>query len=80
MLTIAIATFFALALMGSLLTIAMMFHAYRDKIKAVIMAELGENVTVTSGISQRGPVPATRAYRTNARRHSFQSVPMRAAA
>lgn len=79
MLTIAITTFFALAFVGSVLTIAMMFHTYQDKIKAVIVAELGENV-------MQSPVTSTR-YRTHVskpyavkRRRSFQPAPLRAAA
>lgn len=84
MLTIAIATFFALAFAGALLTIGMMFHAYQDKIKTVIIAELGENVV-------QYPAPLPR-YRTRTstpqfatsypamRRRSFQPVPLRAAA
>ncbi len=79
MLTIAIATFFAIAFAGALLTIVMMFHAYQDKIKAVILAELGE-------VMLQSPVPSPR-YRTRTskpqpatRRRSFQPVPLRAAA
>lgn len=84
MLTIAIATFFALAFAGALLTIVMMFHAYQDKIKAVIATELGEAV-------MQSPVSAPR-YRSQTikpqlaapfpakRRRSFQPAPLRVAA
>jgi hypothetical protein len=79
MLMIAIATFFALTFMGALLTIGMMFHAYRDKIKAVIVAELGET-------SIQSPVPSPR-YHTRVskpypatRRRAVRPVPLRAAA
>lgn len=80
MLTIAIATFFALALTGAVLTIGMMFHAYQDKIKAVIVAELGENVVSAPVILHRSHNPVAKAYRTSARRHSFQPAPLRAVA
>ncbi len=80
MLTIAIATFFAFAFVGSVLTIAMMFHAYQDKIRAVILAELGEAGTVAPVVSQRSFSSVTKTYRPNPRRHSFQPAPLRAAA
>ncbi len=80
MLTIAITSFFALALVGALLTIGMMFHAYQGKIKAVIMAELGDKTASTAVVSQRNYNAVVKSYRTNARRHSFQQIPLRAAA
>lgn len=84
MLTIAIATFFALAFAGALLTIGMMFHAYQDKIKAVIVAELGENM-----MQRPAPLPRYRSQTSKpqlatsypaTRRRSFQPAPLRAAA
>ncbi|WP_337658370.1 hypothetical protein [Sphingorhabdus sp. Alg231-15] len=80
MLTIAIATFFALAFVGSVLTIAMMFHAYQHKIKAVILADLGEAGSVTPAVSQRSFSSVSKTYRPSPRRHSFQPAPLRAAA
>lgn len=44
MLTFAIATFFALALSGALLTIIAMFYAYRNKIETVIIAGLAHDI------------------------------------
>ncbi|MEP2102078.1 MAG: hypothetical protein ABJP02_11275 [Parasphingorhabdus sp.] len=80
MLTIAIASFFALALAGAILTIGMMFHAYQDKIKAVIMAELGDANMAAPAVSQRSSNVVIKPYRANVRRRSFQQVPLRAAA
>ncbi len=80
MLTIAITSFFALALVGALLTIGMMFHAYQDKIKAVIMTELSDKDTAAVVNSQRNHNAVIKSYRTNVRRHSFQQIPLRAAA
>lgn len=79
MLTVAIATFFALALTGSILTIAMMFHTYQDKIKAVIVAELGENAKQNPVTSTRYRAHVSKPYAAK-RRRSFQPAPLRAAA
>lgn len=79
MLSFAIATFFALALAGAVLTITSMFLAYQDKIKAVIVAELGQNLAQTPMASTPYRVRASKAYPA-IRRRSFQSAPIRAAA
>lgn len=80
MLTIAISSFFALALVGALFIIGMMFHAYQGKIKAVILAELGDTIVTKTLVSQRNHSLVAKPYRTKVRRHSFQPVPLRAAA
>lgn len=80
MLTLAIATFFAFALAGAVLTIGIMFHAYQDKIKAVIVAELGEKNITAPTIGQRSHSSVTKAYRTSPRRRSLQPARLRAAA
>ena len=87
MLTFAIATFFALALSGALLTIAAMFHAYRHKIKSVIVAGLiGDdtdgNSAIAPVISQRNHSQSLplKPHQIKGRRFSPQPVPLRAAA
>ncbi len=80
MLTFAIATFFALALIGAVLTIGMMFHTYQDKIMAVIVAELGEKNVSAQAVSQRNRGPANKACRTSPHRRTVRTVPLRAAA
>lgn len=80
MLTIAAATFFALAFAGALLTIGMMFHAYQGKIKAVILAELGSDPVQNPKTAPRYRSQTIKAHRPAMRRHSVASVPLRAAA
>ncbi|GAA0469117.1 hypothetical protein GCM10009096_07560 [Parasphingorhabdus litoris] len=80
MLTIAIASFFALAFAGALLTIAMMFHAYRDKIIAVIAAELGSDEGNAPAAAPRHSRRVVRTYPASARRRPVQPIPLRAAA
>ncbi|MEH6756287.1 MAG: hypothetical protein V7676_02105 [Parasphingorhabdus sp.] len=79
MLTVAISTFFALALAGAVLTIGVMFLGYKDKVKAVIMAELGENLAPTSMASSPYRVRVSKPYLPMRQRPS-QPVPLRAAA
>lgn len=79
MLTIAIIAFFALALTGALLTIIMMFHTYQDKIKAVIVAELGEKAMQCLTPSPRYRTHMSKPYATT-RCLPHQPVPLRAAA
>ncbi|MFK7843011.1 MAG: hypothetical protein AB8B54_12170, partial [Sphingorhabdus sp.] len=76
----AISTVFALAFLGSVTVIAMMFFQYRDKIMSVIQSEMkiGQSETVFQPIVYRHRVVKTKQLMTHHR--SLQTVPLRAAA
>ncbi len=80
MLAIAISTFFALALFGSIAVIAMMFVQYRDRISAVIQNEFNGQrpVTVIQPTACRHRKVKTPQSMTPHR--SLQPAPLRAAA
>ena len=80
MLTIAIATFFALAFAGALLVIGLMFVQYHGKIRSVIQSGIA---TSQSSPASHSPTYRHRTVKTQqlATRHrSLQSAPLRAAA
>lgn len=79
MLTIAITTFFVLALTGALLIIFMMFHAYQDKITAVLMAGLGVEELQRPEPSPQFRTRMGKPY-TASRRSLSRPSPLRAAA
>ena len=87
MLTFAIATFFALALTGALLTIIAMFYGYRNKIKSVIIAGLSQNIEDNIApdpvIAHQNHAFPRRAFKTQQVKSRYsvrQPVPLRAAA
>ena len=80
MLTIVIATFFALAFAGALLVIGLMFVQYHGKIRSVIQSGIA---TSQSSPASHSPTYRHRTVKTQplATRHrSLQSAPLRAAA
>lgn len=79
MLTIATTVFFTLALTGALLTIVMMFHTYQDRIKAVIIAELGKKALQLPAPSPRYRTHMNKPYAAT-RRFPHQPVPLPVAA
>lgn len=87
MFTFAIATFFALALTGALLTIIAMFYGYRNKIKSVIIAGLSQNIEGNIApdpviVHQNHALPrcAFKTQQFKSRYSVRQPVPLRAAA
>ncbi len=80
MLSIAISSFFLVALFGAVTVIAMMFSRYRDRITSVIQAELqsdrGKPVLASSAPYHR----IVRTPQIAVRHRSLQTVPLRAAA
>ncbi len=80
MLSIAISTFFALAFLGSVIVIAMMFFQYRDRIASVIQNELrvdpAEAIFPSSVYRHR----SVKSPQFMIQHRSLQPVPLRAAA
>ena len=80
MLGIAISSFFALALFGSITVIALMFAQYRDRIASVIESELGserEGAAIASLPYRHRTVKAPQLMNQH---RSLQPAPLRAAA
>lgn len=78
MLSIAISSFFVLALLGAVAVIMMMFFQYRDRIAGVIQAELQTNRAAAPSSAYRHRIVRTPQHLTQHR--SLQPVPLRAAA
>jgi hypothetical protein len=80
MLSIAISTFFALALFGAATVIAMMFFQYRDKIVSVVQSELkaDRSEVVLRPTAYRHRI--VKAPQLMNQHRSLQSAPLRAAA
>jgi hypothetical protein len=80
MLGIAISVFFALAFLGSVAVIAMMFFQYRDRIASVIQNELRVNSPDTVVPSSVYRHRAVKTSQLMTQHRSLQPAPLRAAA
>ena len=80
MLSIAISTFFAFALFGSAMVIAMMFRQYHGRIVSILQSELGGHRAGTVLPSRTYRQRAVKAPQLMTQNRSTQPVPLRAAA
>ena len=80
MLGIAVSVFFALAFLGSIAVIAMMFFQYRDRIARVIQAEMRSNRAEAAFPSSPYRHRTIKASQLISQHRSLQPVPLRAAA
>lgn len=80
MLTVAITSFFTLALIGAILLIGFMFFEYQTKIKTVILNELGSQHPVRSAVSIVHHPRVFKARQTAMPRRPMRLAPMLRAA
>mgnify|MGYP003672586190 CR=1 FL=1 len=80
MLSIAISSFFAVALLGSATVIAMMFLQYRDRIVSVIENELQTRPSETASPSSACRLRTVKVPQPMASHRSMRPVPLRVAA
>ena len=80
MLSIAISSFFLLALSGAVAVIATMFSRYRDRIASVIQSELRADHAEAAAPSSAYHHRIVRTPQLPARHRSLRPVPLRAAA
>ena len=80
MLTVAITSFFTLALIGAILVIGFMFFEYQAKIKSVILIELGSQDPVRPAVSIVHHPRIVKARQTTMSRRPMRLAPMLRAA
>lgn len=80
MLSFAIATFFALSLMGALLVIGMMFSSYRERIAQVVLDGLGRKAAGSVTITPRYQHHTIKPRQMVLQHRTMRTAPLRAAA